>query len=1291
MENLNQKDLNLKSLSTIQKILLLQNYLKEMTSIKERFNDNKKKMIQKIDLNCYTYFKNKIYINKIFDFCMSHNPEENIENILITDSNDYLKEIYKPLYDFYFLIRNDNSLMLKIIELSDKYVYENLSDFFVNFLYENIIKSSFVNEELMLMIFLLLEKLILKTLPDKIDKNKNIPISILNNSFLFYAFKYLTRKIDLRNFLFTILNDFIVKIGSFTIPLSVDINIANRYVRIRERKIFLSFMNSRASLTEEEINRNKKKFKKINNKDNLFKKNTTGNMYLKRTKKIVLGQSIANLNKDDESGNEKANNGEHLMSIEEKLMQTQSLYEDSFSNKPKLSEEINYKKFEKRKTEKKNEAKDTKCIEKNIGLNIYKNKSDEKKEELKVSNLNIAKNKSDKIGNDIQNDLDENGQIKINIFFEDNSITIKKLKEILTHYEKNKEGKESINFAMKEYLNILIIQITSGEFDNIKNDNIKKDKKKDFNEGNEVNKKDEEIFSTSRIIDELKDVRNIKQSDSFIGLMRKIRLNHKVITKTIINIINKLKENLISLPYSLKCISKMIDILLNKKYNISSKNKLSNYQLFMFKIDFLIGNIVLPIIKKPEFNGIETNNVISEITSDNLKIVSNIFDKMITGNLFNKISDPYMTIFNKFIIDTMPQLFELVENIEKNFKLPDKIQNLINSYDKTNKSQININYDYFKENPEENINFQSICFSWRNIYVFLQIIDENKKIFIEENENNEQKLILQKFLENQNIYINYFSKGLKDKRKEYIYLTKYYYNDIFYNKIKSIIQNNFIHVIPKPNNDLITAFKKCIIEVLNYANSIQEESFYELTERKDEKTFKPKKYKKSKKKEKQINDKNNINRKLNLFNSLKTSLVKIALSNKEDDADFKNILFPQIRKNLNLEFNYNVDNDDAQLIIFCTNYINLYMRNVPEIYKKNNYSLLFDELIIEIKNNIEYFKTNAIFEYYKKFKESQKLNMMNSNYLTQIQNLEKLKCIEYLYNKLLLPIKFKIEKDFRDIVYNIEYQKDQSKINDNLNKNSIEVMDYLVSKDQFIKNMIDGFFDFHEYEEEYDNILEIEEQADVPKALNEYFEVMNKLVKKEKIAKRFSKDELDNIIYDLENYILTKMYDKLFPFEYTREDVIFYQKCKRLGFLKPENLISNKKIINEKLWDQATQFFDELDNKLTPLDKIKCISKAFGIIHNSISFTSGEDELGAEDVIRPLAYIIIKSKPKNIISNIKYCELYLNSELSKKQFGVILAQVCYVINFIKEMKYNDLIGVSEKKFGKDEEIENEVK
>ena len=74
----------------------------------------------------------------------------------------------------------------------------------------------------------------------------------------------------------------------------------------------------------------------------------------------------------------------------------------------------------------------------------------------------------------------------------------------------------------------------------------------------------------------------------------------------------------------------------------------------MFKINFLIGNILLPIITNPEFNGIITTDIISKITSDNLKIISHIFKKMLSGELFTKYEDPYMTLFNQFIIETIP-------------------------------------------------------------------------------------------------------------------------------------------------------------------------------------------------------------------------------------------------------------------------------------------------------------------------------------------------------------------------------------------------------------------------------------------------------------------------------------------------------------------------------------------------------------------------------------------------------------------------------------------------------------
>ena len=1267
--------INLKNLSTIQKILQLQSLLKIMTSIKQRFLANKNKMLQKIDENCFKYFKNKIYIKDIFNYCSNKGETPKEYHELKENPQSFFNESYQSMYDFYFLIRYDNSLMLKIIELSDKSTYTELSDFLVNFLYCNIIKSSFSDDELMIMIYLLLENFILKNLPNTYDINNDISSYLNNNdNFLFHVFKSLTRKIDLRNFLCTILNAFILRFESLSISLSTDINIVNRNLKIQNRRMYHGFMKNMGSLQEEKKYRKKKKFQKMHKNDLLIKKNTTGtgNLYLKRTKKITLGTSVVNLENNNNEGKNHFN--QQLKTLEESLTQKPELEE-----KPTLDNK-NYKKFEKRKTEFKNNDLNNNLNQKknesinNNDLSLNKNNSEvnRPKKEEKDINLNITKNKSEYENRNYEDDdLDENGEVKIDIFFELNSITIERLKKYLLKYENNNNKDNSrINSAMKEYLNNLISKINNDKNNSNKLINNKKEFDNAFI-------KDKEIYSNSLIIEELKSVRTIKQSDSFRGLMRKIRFNHRIITRIIINIINKLKENLISSPYSLKCISKIINILLNKK-NELSKNKLSDYQILIFEVNFLIGSIILPILKNPEFNGIVFTNVISEMTRENLKFISDIIETMIKGKLFNKKENPYMTIFNTFIIETLPQFFELVQNIEKNFKLPQNIINLIISYNKKR----NINYDYFLENKNENINYQNICFSLHNLYYLLHTILYNKKIFIDENTNKEQKLILKNFLDKKDIYINYYMKGLKSKKFEYFYITKVTYNEIFEKKIEEIIQDNFIYIEPKEKNDIITAFKKCINEVLNYTNIIQIENFYDLSEEKDLKTFKKKK-KKSKKEEEK---KNSIPFKFkkNLVNSLGNSLIKIALANKEDDADFKNILFPQIEYNINFEINYNIYNDIEQRIIFCTNFLHLYMRKIPENYKKNNYSLLFDELINETQNNIEYLNTNALLEFYKKIKETEKTNMMNSSYTSQIKDLEKINIIGRLYNKLLLKASIKVEKDPNNVISSMKCQKENNKYQYR-NDNEINVYDYLGSLQKPITSMIDEFPDFHEYEEEYDNILDIEESAFTHDAIKDYFSVIKQLVKKEKmVIQRYNSEEIKKILYDFENYILTKLYDKLFPFESTKEDVLFYKKCKRLEFIKPENICKDKKIINEKLLEEAIQLFDTLDEKLTPIDKMKIIEKVLNIIQNSVCFSTGKGQVGTDDILDPLLYVVIKSKPENIFSNYKFCELYLNSDLVLGQYGKMMNDFFFIIRKIQELKYTDLIGVSKEKFGKDE-------
>ena len=81
------QELKLESLSTIQKVLILQRLLKEMTAKKQIFIDNKEQMISKIAQNCYKYFEKKIMAKKAFDYINNKNEKK---YILIKDIKESL-------------------------------------------------------------------------------------------------------------------------------------------------------------------------------------------------------------------------------------------------------------------------------------------------------------------------------------------------------------------------------------------------------------------------------------------------------------------------------------------------------------------------------------------------------------------------------------------------------------------------------------------------------------------------------------------------------------------------------------------------------------------------------------------------------------------------------------------------------------------------------------------------------------------------------------------------------------------------------------------------------------------------------------------------------------------------------------------------------------------------------------------------------------------------------------------------------------------------------------------------
>ena len=321
-----------------------------------------------------------------------------------------------------------------------------------------------------------------------------------------------------------------------------------------------------------------------------------------------------------------------------------------------------------------------------------------------------------------------------------------------------------------------------------------------------------------------------------------------------------------------------------------------------------------------------------------------------------------------------------------------------------------------------------------------------------------------------------------------------------------------------------------------------------------------------------------------------------------------------------------MDSRYDELIFYCTNYLRENIDNLPPEYIDKNYSLLFDELITETKNKIGFLN---FFELYHKINEAEKINILSFNYNLRIKKLEKLAYISFIFKNLKLPYKFKVEpEDEEKMITNVKYNP----------KNEVGT----------IEQMIENFPDFSKYEEEYDNILDIEEKAKVHQAIAAYFEEMRqKILDGPFFSEKMEQKQKDEIIHDLETFILNKLYGKLFPSQDSEADLTFYQKCEKYSLLNPKQIIDKEKLINRRLLKEASEYFAQINMGNSPKEKMDYILKGMIIIQNLISLVTGENKLNHDpnDINDLFIYSIIITKIKNLPLNVQYIKMFLNKNL----------------------------------------------
>ena len=696
-----------------------------------------------------------------------------------------------------------------------------------------------------------------------------------------------------------------------------------------------------------------------------------------------------------------------------------------------------------------------------------------------------------------------------------------------------------------------------------------------------------------------------------------------------------IKNTIHLLPYPIKCICKIISTLINNKFpyiNIPQK--------MAFLSQFFFNNLLIPILKNPGFSLLINNFIISKNTLNNIKIIIQIISQITSGKLFtNSEKNSDFTPFNWYFLEKITDIFEIVEDLEK-ASLPDSLIKLIN-----NKQEQDYIFNYFNEYPEEDMCYRAICFNLYDIIAILNSMNDCKdeifdncndltfrKTFEKLNSITSKKLI-EKLLNEENEKL----KNSKPKNN----------NEIEENKVKSELKY-FLITSLLTNDKYLELFNKNVQISKLYSMEINNIIFEEKT-------------------------KNNILKVKNfliclLYNYHNFTATDYDLIKNKNSIEILNIL-----KEYSTNAKYIVN--DTIPIEWYINSILDYLKKIPDIYAENDFLKLYEEIENELRISLK----KIDFEIISSFFEKVKLAQRGKKYYNEISDIIK----DLILNEKVQKI---VEEEFIPFKLFFNYNNDKKEFY--FKKSKMKEKDYTKKKAEkkkkknyckTIKSFTKKFPNLTLYEEIFNkNIFNIQTELNIPEKLSQYFNYIKEHLI---INKKFSNsNDIELIVQKINDYVLNKIYKKIFPIKKDKKDEKIENKCKLLVWVHPKHFIKDKNYIYDCFLKDTIYFFNRIEIEKSPMKKIKIIKEIFNSVYKLVKFNGdNNNNTGVDDLMPILNYAFIKAKPEKIYSNLKFIELYIG-ELKSKEEGSQLTQLIALCDYIYNIEYSNLIGVTNDEF-----------
>ena len=1194
--------------SSFNKLRKLQMTLKEEVALTDIFFENRDDLLKKIESNCLDYYRERISIQEIYDHNEGERKKESeIKHIKYEVSEKpqaELPQCYDPLYKLMFYFRNSNDLTLKLIENcpNEKDLYEILANFICNYYYVNIFSSTFLNENLLTLIYLLLEKEI-----DQLSNEKSSFFSFLDQSKSFTAvlLKHLARRDEVKTYLENVLKKLFISTAGL--------------LPNQKNKMFIgldiSKIKNALSMNKYALPKSQKVTEKFNDILTCDIKKSRLNMhFLKNIEK----NKAENKNKDEEEDDLELTKQE----IEKNfyVQATKETFDDLLLGNEEEDDEI--KMLNEEDSENKNQKK-MNFFEGNAG---HKKKRDGKDD---IENYLINSGFYNRPLIKGQNDEEKRREEE----------EAKKKEEEDKFIEKNRDKLFS-NLYCKDLNSETILSLLEEQNDDDMEEYLM-NKIKNIQEGM--------AFTNYNLINKVLKTPGTKTFLEKIILI--FKYHFEVIKQFIDELFTSLVKNKENTPYIIRAICTIISKLLEIKFpNITNNQKIS------FISEFLFSNLIIPILINPGFNGIMMYNFEKrnfQLRGSKIILIAKVLKKLLRGELYDetKKNEENFTIFNSYFIEIMPHVIEFFRNISST-KLPINIEKLLeyrknNANNKTSnenetnkdtntssnnndkKEERNIEFDFLKAHPEERLEHQSMCITWKEFEAIYNIIKSNESGIVGEKEG-----IVYKTYRKMTFHENTLKKKMEadenNGKRTYIYLAKLVLDDELKEKIEAKRDKKFSFQSNETLSDLnnetfvLARVKYCINTIIKHLNALSRTNFF--------------------------------------------------VDEKESTENF----VKGLNKMISLEGFSEMLKEKSLPLEWFGLYLQSNIENIPSEYRSNNYSKLYSELIEESNNNLEKIQNdNSLNTIYSKIINSEKMIDISKNNLKRIKsNEKKFEILDFIL-KTNIPVTINVYRNREKEISHIEFVKQGNKSNYNPRED-----EELTT--QNCNNIVEfcELFPFLS-RENFTDILEFEEEINLKNSLNEYFNIIHEYVKEEKMFKEYKEvNEQTKIRIQIEDFIHAQIYDKIYSGMAVQTDIKIFQKCFTLKWVKPTMLNEKLTYLDEKMTQMMRSFIRNIDEEISPNNKLREFEKLDLIINNMITLYGYPNDV----YLSIMAFAFIKGQPYQLNSSYKYIKMYYSEKLPKKRGIELIRQFEKLLDKITNFSEKDLVGISQEEYNKN--IEN---